>query len=185
MSANAVKTITLQLPGLIGFLTLCSITSRNATGVPIFERFFLGGILDVRGFPLRSLGPRAGLPLSVDPNAGGASQGEPFGGNIQLYSNLELEFPILESVGVRGVIFADAGNAWNLERNLCQAPRAEQYFATADPCSTSLTNIRTSYGFGLRWFSPLGPLRFEWGLPFKRLPYESPILFEFTIGNFF
>lgn len=161
------------------------ITSRSPVGVPIFERFFLGGILDVRGFPLRSLGPRAGLPLSVDPNAGGVAQGEPFGGNIQLYSNLEIEFPILESVGVRGVVFMDAGNAWNLERNLCQAPRAEQYYATSDPCAVSLTNLRTSWGFGVRWFSPLGPLRFEWGLPFKRLPYEAPLLFEFTIGNFF
>lgn len=161
------------------------ITSRDPAGVPIFERFFLGGILDVRGFPLRSLGPRAGLPLSVDPNATGVAQGEPFGGNVQLYSNLELEFPILESVGVRGVVFMDAGNAWNLERNLCQAPRAEQYYSASDPCSFDISGVRASYGFGFRWFSPLGPLRFEWGLPFRRLPYESPILFEFTIGNFF
>jgi outer membrane protein insertion porin family len=45
--------------------------------------------------------------------------------------------------------------------------------------------MRTSWGFGLRWLSPLGPLRFEWGFPFKALPYEESSVFEFTIGNFF
>jgi outer membrane protein insertion porin family len=46
-------------------------------------------------------------------------------------------------------------------------------------------DLRTSYGFGVRWFSPLGPLRFEWGFPFAPLPYEETSVFEFTIGNFF
>jgi outer membrane protein insertion porin family len=45
--------------------------------------------------------------------------------------------------------------------------------------------MRTSWGFGFRWFSPMGPLRFEWGFPFKPLPYEKSHLFQFTIGNFF
>ena len=47
------------------------------------------------------------------------------------------------------------------------------------------SNLRLSAGFGFRWFSPIGPLRFEWGLPINRLPGEDPIVFEFTIGNFF
>ncbi|MGE3459782.1 MAG: BamA/TamA family outer membrane protein, partial [Kofleriaceae bacterium] len=47
-----------------------------------------------------------------------------------------------------------------------------------------------SVGFGFRWFSPIGPLRFEWGIPLdaQRLPNgqsEDPLVFEFTIGNFF
>jgi len=57
-----------------------------------------------------------------------------------------------------------------------------------DPCfnfPNDLLNLRTSWGFGLRWFSPLGPLRFEWGFPLKPLPYEEHSVFEFTIGNFF
>ena len=45
--------------------------------------------------------------------------------------------------------------------------------------------MRTSVGFGIRWQSPLGPLWFEWGFPIKRLPYEEPSKFEFTIGGFF
>ena len=45
--------------------------------------------------------------------------------------------------------------------------------------------LRTSWGFGFRWFSPIGPLRFEWGIPLVKQPGEERIVFEFTIGNFF
>ena len=48
-----------------------------------------------------------------------------------------------------------------------------------------ISAYRASWGFGFRWFSPIGPLRFEWGIPFWTLPGEQPIVFEFTIGNFF
>ena len=56
---------------------------------------------------------------------------------------------------------------------------------SADPCKTvfPLSTLRTSWGFGFRWFSPIGPLRFEWGFPFRTLPGEQPMIFEFTIGN--
>ena len=56
---------------------------------------------------------------------------------------------------------------------------------SADPCKTvfPLSTLRTSWGFGFRWFSPIGPLRFEWGFPYKPLPGEEPYIFEFTIGN--
>ena len=49
----------------------------------------------------------------------------------------------------------------------------------------AFAGLRTSAGFGFRWFSPIGPLRFEWGLPLYRLPGEDKIVFEFTIGSFF
>ncbi len=43
-----------------------------------------------------------------------------------------------------------------------------------------------SVGFGFRWFSPVGPLRFEWGFPLnRRIDIDQSSLFEFTIGNFF
>jgi outer membrane protein insertion porin family len=56
-----------------------------------------------------------------------------------------------------------------------------------DPCHGPLNPnaYRASWGFGFRWFSPIGPLRFEWGVPFWTLPGEQPLVFEFTIGNFF
>ena len=163
------------------------VTSPRAEGVPIFARFFLGGILDVRGFRYRTIGPRLPLNQSLDPNSPPIFNGANIGGNVMYFQNLELEFPIVESVGIRGVVFTDAGNAWNLEKLYCNAAHASTYAVTS-PCYDgfeSLTRLRTSWGFGIRWFSPLGPLRFEWGFPFRPLPYEESSVFEFTIGNFF
>ena len=161
-------------------------TSPKSSGVPIFARFFLGGILDLRGFPLRSVGPRLPLKESLDENAAPIQNGANIGGNMMYYQNLELEFPIIDKVGIRGVVFTDLGNAWNLESLYCNSAKASQFDVT-NPCfsGSSIFNVRTSWGFGLRWFSPLGPLRFEWGFPFRPLPYEASSDFEFTIGNFF
>lgn len=162
------------------------VTSPTDDGVPIFARSFLGGIFDVRGFRFRSLGPRIPLTGSTDPNSNPLANGANIGGNLSYFQNIELEGTLLESVGIKAVLFTDAGNAWNLERNYCNATLA--IHPENSPCFNgwdSLKRLRTSWGFGLRWFSPLGPLRFEWGFPFKPLPGEEPSVFEFTIGNFF
>jgi len=164
------------------------VTSPSSEGVPIFARFFLGGILDVRGFRFRSLGPRVPLTTITDPNSAPIIYGANIGGNLMYFQNLELEFPIIDKVGIRGVLFTDAGNAWNLESNYCKAAGGSVQYSATSPCFdglSSLATLRTSWGFGIRWFSPLGPLRFEWGFPFKPLPYEESSVFEFTIGNFF
>lgn len=163
------------------------ITSPLSQGVPIFARYFLGGILDVRGYRLRTLGPRLPLNQSLDVNAPPVANGANIGGNLQYYSNLELEFPIIDKVGIRGVTFMDAGNTWNLEQQFCKTTPAPQFSELVSPCfnSDSLTRLRLSTGMGIRWFSPLGPLRFEWGFPLNKLSYEESSVFEFTIGNFF
>ncbi|WP_437961635.1 outer membrane protein assembly factor BamA [Sorangium sp. So ce119] len=162
------------------------VTSPNPEGVPIFARFFLGGILDVRGFEIRDIGPRLPLRDSLDPNSAPIANGANIGGNLMYYQNLELEFPLIEAVQIKGVVFTDLGNAWNLEKLYCNAAPASPNDVT-NPCFSlqRLLDVRTSWGFGLRWFSPLGPLRFEWGFPFKRLSYEETYKFEFNIGNFF
>jgi outer membrane protein insertion porin family len=164
------------------------ITSPDPQGVPIFQRYFLGGILDVRGFYLRSIGPRLPLTQGLDPNSAPIANGANIGGNLEAYENLELEFPILDKVGIRGVVFFDAGNSWNIEDQFCKTTPAPQFDKVVSPCFSfagSLGYLRTSTGFGIRWFSPLGPLRFEWGFPLAPLPYENHSDFEFTIGNFF
>jgi outer membrane protein insertion porin family len=163
------------------------VTSPSADGVPIFARFFLGGITDVRGFAFRTIGPRVPLTQTTDPNSPPIGGGANIGGNLMYYQNLELEFTILEDVGIKGVVFTDAGNAWNLEGVYCQAG-ARYVYPAQDPCfdfPQDLLHMRASWGFGVRWFSPLGPLRFEWGFPFEPYAYEESHRFEFTIGNFF
>jgi outer membrane protein insertion porin family len=160
------------------------ISSRDPHGVPIFERYFVGGIYDIRGFSPRSLGPVIQSLSQQTQDA--ALQNFLIGGNMQVLGNAEIEFPIFDKVGIRGVVFADMGNAFNLEDQYCKI-KPSGVDASKDPCKTpfDIGAYRESWGFGFRWFSPIGPLRFEWGIPFKTLPGEQPIVFEFTIGNFF
>ncbi len=163
-----------------------AVTSPDATGVPIYGRFFLGGIFDLRGYRLRTVGPRLPLRESLDENSDPIRNGANIGGNLMYFQNVEIEFPIVEAVQLRGVVFTDLGNAWNFEELYCDAAAASPDDVT-DPCfhGESLFDVRTSWGFGLRWNSPLGPLRFEWGFPFSPLEYEETNVFEFTIGNAF
>ena len=161
------------------------ITSRDPLGVPIFERYFVGGIYDVRGFSPRSLGP----VINARTNSSEDALLAPFriGGNAQVIGNAEIEFPLFDKVGIRGVVFSDFGNAFNLEDQHCKERQPVGLDASRDPCKRpwDLDAYRASWGFGFRWFSPIGPLRFEWGIPFRTLPGEQPMVFEFTIGNFF
>ena len=154
--------VVLKLNATVGYVTPISADRQ----VPIFERFFVGGIFDVRGYQRFSLGPQLAVASEREPG----TTLTPFnvGGNKKLVFNVELEIPILPPpVGIRGVIFFDAGKAYN----------DDELF---DP-----RNMFFSVGFGFRWFSPVGPLRFEWGIPLNPRPQDDPIVFEFTIGNSF
>lgn len=167
----------LRLKGDLGL-----VTSRDPRGVPITERYFVGGIFDVRGYSLRSLGPRIRAPSTQSPDA--LLQSYPIGGNLQVVTKAEIEFPIVEKIGIRAAVFVDAGNAYNLEGQYCGLRPADVH-VSRDPCVAlfPLSSLRSSWGFGFRWFSPIGPLRFEWGIPFRTLPGEDSPVFEFTIGN--
>ncbi len=140
---------------------------------PISELYYLGGINSVRGYLLRSITPSILVGSSGRPDASVQSFG--VGGNKQFIFNLEIEFPIFEKVGIRGVVFYDAGNAFAAQHNFFQ-----------EPIYNVPLGLFHSVGFGFRWFSPIGPLRFEWGIPLnRRSPADQPLLFEFTIGNSF
>lgn len=146
---------------------------------PIFERYFVGGPESVRGFDRFTLGPSRRVPAAQDDPAGRLSEFH-YGGNKQLVLTAELEFPILEAARLRGVVFADAGNAFGEEQPFTLRPDLmvddDELYANA---------LRTSVGFGVRWFSPIGPLRFEWGIPLQRLPGERPVVFDFSIQQAF
>ncbi|NOJ78443.1 outer membrane protein assembly factor BamA [Myxococcus xanthus] len=140
--------------------------------LPISELYYVGGINSVRGYFLRSISPSVKVPRSGSPDA--TVTDFRVGGNKQLVFNFELEFPIFEKAGLRGVIFYDAGNAFAAN---------ERFFE--DRQDRLPAGLFHAAGFGFRWFSPIGPLRFEWGIPLTKRPEDDNILFEFTIGNFF
>ena len=139
--------------------------------IPIDERFYLGGIRTMRGFKSREVGPRVLQTTDViDPVTGEVtattSDFEFTGGTKEAYFNFEYTFPLVKDLGLKGVLFFDTGNAWNED---------EDYFS----------NMRYSVGGGIRWFSPMGPLRLEWGYNLDPREFEEPSQVEFSIGNFF
>jgi outer membrane protein insertion porin family len=142
--------------------------------IAISEKFFEGGINSIRGYTLRSISPTLKIVNAREPNA--AIIDFPVGGNKELITNWEIEFPLFASAGLRGVTFYDAGNVFSEKEN---------FFQSSQRNGTLPLGLFHSFGFGLRWFSPLGPLRFEVGFPLTRRPVDDPYLFEFTIGNFF
>lgn len=87
-----------------------------------------------------------------------------FGGSKQLINNLELIFPIAQSAGLQGVIFYDIGNAFD------------------DDQSIRVGDLRRSYGAGIRWNSPLGPIRIEFGYPADRKTGERKMVPMFSFG---
>ncbi len=97
---------------------------------------------------------------------GPREDGDYVGGTKMGYFNFEFLFPIYKSLGLKGVLFYDTGNVWTEDEN---------YFSS----------MRNSVGFGIRWRSPMGPLRFEWGYNLSPRDYEEDSVFEFTIGKAF
>jgi outer membrane protein insertion porin family len=157
-------------------LTLGLIRDWDASHpVPISELFYVGGINSVRGYRYLSIAPTQDRRAADTVDS--ALRAAVVGGDKQAIVNLELEFPLFVEAGIRGVLFMDMGNAF----------AKGQY---SDP-AVSLS-LYKSVGFGIRWFSPIGPLRFEWGFPLDRRTDEAtggvidePVDFQFTIGNFF
>jgi len=145
------------------FLRIGYIKSLNDDPVPLFERCFTGGVFSLRGYQPDSVGPSIRIPSSVS----GRDERFVYGGDKLLLFITEFEIPIYDKAGIRGVVFFDAGNAFDETQNF------------------NVTNLRLDYGFGIRWNSPMGPLRFEWGFPIQRQAGEDPVVFNFTIGNFF
>ena len=138
---------------------------------PFNELFLLGGANSIRGFNWFTVGRRKFSQKARDqvfqdtnnPDKAEAEAFRPFGGRQELYYNLEFQFPLITEAGVKGVVFYDAGVA-------------EDW--------VDLKEMRQAMGFGFRWFSPIGPLRFEWGFPLMRRKdlAEPPMNFEFAIG---
>ncbi len=96
------------------------------------------------------------------------SAGDDIGGDKFVQFNVEYIFPLLKDIGLMGVVFYDTGNLYDNNQNI------------------DLSNLRKSAGFGIRWYSPLGPLRIEDGFILDPKPGESTGgRWEFTMGQSF
>lgn len=92
--------------------------------------------------------------------------GDSIGGDMMVLFSSEILFPIFGEPSMRGVAFFDMGNA-----------------TTHDTLEHS--SLRRGAGLGLRWLSPMGPLRIEWGYNLDRELDERASLWDFTIGSSF
>ena len=124
------------------------------------ERFFLGGPNTLRGFRYRRVGPRRPT------DSGGYVI---IGGVHQVLASLDFVVPLSKTVGLKAVAFFDIGNAFD-----------------KNEFSLNPSNLRKDAGFGLRWMSPLGPMKLDIGFPIgERLRDEEKYEVQFTIGNLF
>ncbi|MDD2581305.1 MAG: outer membrane protein assembly factor BamA [Desulfuromonadaceae bacterium] len=135
--------------------------------IPIDEKFYLGGIYSLRGYSTRTVSPIR-IQLIKDQNGNQVNDHVYMGGSKEIFGNTELTFPLLTEAGLKGVVFFDYGNSF-------------------DDTSAAFNTMLMSYGAGIRWASPIGPLRLEYGIPVnprKTIDSSSGRL-EFSIGSMF
>lgn len=164
--------------GLVGAFRLkpgiaLALTSENTLGVHPQKRFFAGGANSVRGFAQYRLGPKLLIVDALDAlakpvitggagcsaltiNDGscdarslatsdpGAFQVQPVGGAVAFEGNIELRFPVYGD-NLRGAAFIDFGQVWS------------------DKAAVDFSQVVGTPGLGIRYFSPIGPIRVDLG----------------------
>ncbi|MGZ3768075.1 MAG: outer membrane protein assembly factor BamA [Bdellovibrio sp.] len=153
------------------------IDSLEGKAVPFSELYLLGGPYSLRGYRSYRVGKMKrsqkiydDLTTAPAPNTVPPAQAEQqalrfYGGTQQALYQTELQFPLVKDAGIMGAGFFDIGAADDTLSD-------RDYFA--------------DIGFGIRWYSPIGVLRFEWGFPLNRNPlYQDATVFEFSIGPSF
>jgi outer membrane protein insertion porin family len=143
-----IKKTTFMLRGRFGYAA--GIWGKD---LPLYERFYVGGIYTIRGLDWGDAGPKD------------EKTGDPIGGTTELIFNAEYIFPLLTEMKLKGVVFFDLGNAYESFDNFGK--------------------FRYTTGAGIRWISPMGPIRIEWGYNLNRKAGENASRFEFTFGSFF
>lgn len=123
--------------------------------LPASERFFAGGDTTIRGFALDSVGADNTISAS----------GFPRGGNAVILMNGELRIPVWGSLAT--AVFIDSGNVF---------ARVTQF---------DITDLRGGAGVGIRYMSPVGPIRVDVGFKLDRRPNEHLREIHFSFGHAF
>jgi outer membrane protein insertion porin family len=123
--------------------------------LPVQERFFLGGVNSIRGFRNFTISPK-------DP-AGGEGL---TGGNKAFFVNNEVLFPLYEPLKMRGLVFFDLGNVF-------------------DERSNFEWSVKRSAGVGIRFTSPIGAIRLEYGFNLAQDRGERAQVLHFSAGTAF
>lgn len=135
----------------------------GSAGIPRTEKFQMGGSRNMRGYNFEDIGPIRELEDKQD----GELRDFNIGGQVSFLSQFEIEHPLVKEAGLKWVVFYDAGNV---------------FLEELDPDDFKL---KRDYGFGFRWFSPIGVLRFEFGYPLDAEEGQEGNQFHFDIGQLF
>ncbi|HID36392.1 MAG TPA: outer membrane protein assembly factor BamA [Ghiorsea sp.] len=138
-----------------------SIQGYGGVESPIYRRYSMGGVGSVRGYD--SFGISLVDPATLDI----------LGGEFKTNTSLDLIFPLpyMAKAGFRGSIFVDAGTVWGTTGTVSEV--------------FDLAKVRASYGLGIEWASPVGPLTMVWGFPINRQINDKVRKFEFRLGQGF
>jgi outer membrane protein insertion porin family len=147
------------------------LTPWDGKDVPLLNRFF-GGPQLVRGFAPNGIGPRDLTPGSTMDNIGGTA----FWGTS---TEAQAAVPYLPSdFNLKVAVFADAGTVFGT-RGIGNLPTLSQSFAVGNA-----NVIRSSFGAGLIWGSPFGPIRVDYAYPVTKAPYDVTQRMSFSAGGF-
>lgn len=141
---------------LSGRVGLSATFADEAALLPLPERFFAGGDYGPRGFAVDSVGPKV---------AGEGGTLYPTGGNALVLGGAEMRYNLSRSFQLAS--FVDTGNV---------------YLETRD---VALSDLRWSAGLGLRYRTPIGPIRLDWGYVLDHAPGEARSRFHLSIGHAF
>lgn len=147
---------TLMLNGEVGYGDGYSNTSE----LPFYKNFYAGGVTSVRGYKASSLGP-----IYTDSTTGETYR---IGGNRRVVGNAELlwSIPGMEK-NLRMGWFFDAGQVYGKGQNM------------------SMSDLRYSTGLSAAWISPIGPLKFSYGVPLNKQDGDKVESFQFQLGTTF
>ncbi|EDP7843648.1 outer membrane protein assembly factor BamA [Campylobacter coli] len=123
----------------------------NEGYLPINQRIYLGGIRSLRGFESRTVSPKN-------------EWGDEVGGTIAFANSVELSFPLIDRIKLRGSVFFDYGMIGN--KNLDEIQRM-------------------STGLGIEWITPIGPLQLVFAKPLNDKKGDDTNTFEFNLGTRF
>ncbi|MBN1163337.1 MAG: outer membrane protein assembly factor BamA [Candidatus Krumholzibacteriota bacterium] len=123
------------------------------TGLPLESRFFAGGSNSVRGYEENSLGPQR-------------ATGDAIGGKVLLLANVELRFPLpgLSKYNFGGALFLDGGNVWRSVEEVS----LKRFTLFNNRADVSELDFHYGVGFGVRYYTPVGPIRIDAGFPLQK-----------------